>query len=191
MRIIGICLIFFLLILSPITADVIYVGDDFDTADNKTSAKDVHLKLDGIDYFEAGFLTESYSGTGSPAISYDELPLAIDDDGRASGSIYIYWAYATNDKFHIDIGISDSLKTEDDQSSMEWTVTGEGISLGKDNLTDEVASFNADGGFSSAMEKGKLLTISTVDTVYGKSADAHYGTITLSIVADGGAGGSV
>lgn len=147
-------------------------------------SKEVTMNTHNINYFEVGFITEEYSGNGSPAISNDVLPLILNNDGYASTSIYVFWAYATDDKFSIELSMT-PLAFED-QDTIAWKASnGTGI-----NITPEsnpyIWEFNQNGHFSSDFEEGVLLNLETTEPIEGKIAGLYDGALVLTITSDQG-----
>lgn len=180
----------FLVLFLPVLLSSLLVADettDLNSVDSSTSAsvsKELTMNTDRIDYFEIGFLSSPYAGTGAPAISSSTVELDLHDDGYASGSIYVFWSYATDDKFRIELSITDL--AFENQDSIKWNVSA------LDNEINVVPSgkpyawsFNEDSRFSSGLEKGVLLNLETTETVFDKLVGVYEGSITLTITSDG------
>lgn len=149
-----------------------------------TAQVPVTLNPSQINYFETGFITQPYSGEGSPSVSNDVLVLELGEDGYATGSIYVYWVYATSDNVAINLSISKLASDPDSSgtsSQIGWSVSCDGKTITSANLPVQIVHRNDGTGFKRAYWMTKL-DIATTESLDGKPAVDHQGTITLEVV---------
>lgn len=154
-----------------------------------SAEKDVIMNIQNVNYFEAGYLSDEYSGTGSLPESNGDVILTPGDNGLATGVVYVYWAYATDDKFSMKLSIDGPMRIEGDETSstIDWKAVNNDENI---TITDSSAhtwSFNGDDDlFHSAMENGIRFDISTTESFIGKKAGEYKGYLTLTIIPAGG-----
>ena len=165
-----------------------------------TAQVPVTLNPSQINYFETGFITQPYYGKGSPSVSNDVLVLELGDDGYATGSIYVYWVYATSDNVAINLSIS-KLKSAPDSSGtssqIDWSVSCNGKTIASADSPEEdspeedspeadspeqIVQLNDGTGFKKGADGTTKLDITTTESVDGKPAVDYQGTITLKVV---------
>lgn len=182
-------MIFSVFVLSAVNSvsytDVEIGQNGLDSTYNGVKATaDVSVDFGRISYFEAGFLTSQYTGSGNLPLSNSDIVMNVGDDGIATGSVYVYWGYASNDYFNISLGVSPLTSEEDDEIALEATI-------GETTVTSETPykwEFNTgeDGRYTSAFEPGVLVEFKTAEAVYGEKAVDYTGTLTLTITTDQG-----
>lgn len=184
--------IFFFLFLMNIYSDYYYelpAGTELNRDTKAGTEKDITMNIQNINYFEAGFLSDEYSGTGSLPLSNGDVILIPDDNGAASGAVYVYWAYATDDKFSMELSIDGPMRIEGDETSSEinWEVSNDNQNIKITDSTPHTWSFNdKDDLFHSTIEKGILLNIKTTESFIGKKVGDYTGYLTLTIKPEGG-----
>ena len=129
--------IFILVIFSMIVPFAVYAVSYTDieigqngltSADNGVKATaDVSVDFRNISYFEIGFLSSEYSGSGNLPLSNSAIAMEVGDDGVATGSVYVYWGYATNDYFNINLSIAPLVSGNGDEIDLEAVVKGETV----------------------------------------------------------------
>lgn len=149
-----------------------------------TAQVPVTLNPSQINYFETGFITQPYSGDGSPSVSNDVLVLGLGDDGYATGSIYVYWVYATSDNVAINLSISDLASDPDSgtRSKIGLSVSCDGKTINSADSPVQIVQLNDGTGFTKGADGMTKLDITTTESVDGKPAVDHQGTITLKVV---------
>ena len=150
-----------------------------------TAQVPVTLNPSQINYFETGFITQPYYGKGSPSVSNDVLVLELGDDGYATGSIYVYWVYATSDNVAINLSISDLASAPDSSgtsSQIDWSVSYEETTITPTNGPVQIVHLNDGTGFAKGAVWMTKLDIKTTESLDGKPAVDHQGTITLKVV---------
>ena len=184
--------IFFFLFLMNIYSDYYYelpAGTELNRDTKAGTEKDITMNIQNINYFEAGFLSDEYSGTGSLPLSNGDVILIPDDNGVATGAIYVYWTYATDDKFSMELSIDGPMRIEGDETSSEinWEVSNDNQNIKITDSTPYTWSFNdKDDLFHSTIEKGILLNITTTESFIGKKVGDYTGYLTLTIKPEGG-----
>ena len=153
----------------------------------------VTLPLKEVNYFETGFIIEPFDGTGSPSVSNDPVNLTLNSEGTASGSVYVYWVYATSDKVSINMSISE-MKAMSDSSSdvvsdaeIDWDVSCNDEKTAKPGQPVLLVELNDGNSFTSGSCGDYLLSIKT-GSVDDKLSANYEGIITLQIVSDDGTG---
>lgn len=149
-----------------------------------TAQVPVTLNPSQINYFETGFITQPYSGKGSPSVSNDVLVLELGEDGYATGSIYVYWVYATSDNVAINLSISELASDPDSGTSSKigWSVSYNGKTITSADSPEQIVQLNDGTGFKKGADGTKKLDITTTESLDGKPAVDHQGTITLKVV---------
>lgn len=148
-----------------------------------TAQVPVTLNPSQINYFETGFITQPYYGKGSPSVSNDVLVLELGDDGYATGSIYVYWVYATSDNVAINLSISELASAPDSSgtsSKIDWSVSCNGKTI-TSAAPVQIVHLNYGTGFAKGADGTTKLDITT-KSVDGKPAVDYQGTITLKVV---------
>ena len=155
------------------------------SADNGVKATaDVSVDFKNISYFEIGFLSSEYSGSGNLPLSNSAIVMEVGDDGVATGSVYVYWGYATNDYFNINLSITDLGSEEGDEIGLEATVEDETVT--SESPYKWEFNTNNNGRYTSEFNRGVIVDFKTTESVYGKKAVDYTGTLTLTITTDQG-----
>lgn len=154
-----------------------------------TAQVPVTLNPSQINYFETGFITQPYYGKGSPSVSNDVLVLELGEDGYATGSIYVYWVYATSDNVAINLSISKLASDPDSGTSSKigWSVSCNGKTITsadspEADSPEQIVQLNDGTGFKKGADGTTKLDITTTESVDGKPAVDYQGTITLKVV---------
>lgn len=173
--------------LSVLTAVQVTETEDPLTTDIQMSADvPVYMYLSAIDYFEAGFITQPFDGSESPALSDEAVTLTLGNGGYASGSVYVYWVYATSDKVGMNISLSPLESVQNPGAYIDWQVDfGEGETVTPESENVQLVAFNEEADRFLSDSGYELLSIRTSESVDGKPADSYEGTITLEIVSLG------
>lgn len=175
----------FLFFASAAADQVVSSTAELNSGTAMTAQVPVTLNPSQIDYFETGFITQPYSGDGSPSVSNDVLVLELGEDGYATGSIYVYWVYATSDNVAINLSISDLASAPDSSgtsSQIGWSVSCDGKTITSANSSVQIVHLNDGTGFTNGADWKTKLDITTTESLDGKPAVDHQGTITLKVV---------
>ena len=182
--------VFVFLFFASAADQVVSTTAELNSETAMTAQVPVTLNPSQINYFETGFITQPYSGDGSPSVSNDVLVLELGDDGYATGSIYVYWVYATSDNVAINLAIS-KLKSAPDSSGtssqIDWSVSCNGKTITsadspEADSPEQIVQLNDGTGFKKGADGTTKLDITTTESVDGKPAVDYQGTITLKVV---------
>lgn len=182
--------VFVFLFFASAADQVVSTTAELNSGTAMTAQVPVTLNPSQINYFETGFITQPYSGDGSPSVSNDVLVLELGDDGYATGSIYVYWVYATSDNVAINLAIS-KLKSAPDSSGtssqIDWSVSCNGKTITsadspEADSPEQIVQLNDGTGFKKGADGTTKLDITTTESVDGKPAVDYQGTITLKVV---------
>ena len=182
--------VFVFLFFASAADQVVSTTAELNSGTAMTAQVPVTLNPSQINYFETGFITQPYSGDGSPSVSNDVLVLELGDDGYATGSIYVYWVYATSDNVAINLAIS-KLKSAPDSSGtssqIDWSVSCNGKTITsadspEADSPEQIVLLNDGTGFNKGADGTTKLDITTTESVDGKPAVDYQGTITLKVV---------
>ena len=177
--------VFVFLFFASATDQVVSTTAELNSGTAMTAQVPVTLNPSQINYFETGFITQPYYGKGSPSVSNDVLVLELGDDGYATGSIYVYWVYATSDNVAINLAIS-KLKSAPDSSGtssqIDWSVSCNGKTITSADSPEQIVQLIDGTGFKKGADGTKKLDITTTESVDGKPAVDYQGTITLKVV---------
>ena len=182
--------VFVFLFFASAADQVVSTTAELNSGTAMTAQVPVTLNPSQINYFETGFITQPYSGEGSPSVSNDVLVLELGDDGYATGSIYVYWVYATSDNVAINLAIS-KLKSAPDSSGtssqIDWSVSCNGKTITsadspEADSPEQIVQLNDGTGFKKGADGTTKLDITTTESVDGKPAVDYQGTITLKVV---------
>ena len=158
--------VFVFLFFASAADQVVSTTAELNSGTAMTAQVPVTLNPSQINYFETGFITQPYSGDGSPSVSNDVLVLELGEDGYATGSIYVYWADP-------DSGSS---------SKIDWSVSCDGKTITSANSPVQIVHLNDGTGFAKGADWMTKLDITTTESLDGKPAVDHQGTITLEVV---------
>ena len=192
--------VFVFLFFASAADQVVSTTAELNSGTAMTAQVPVTLNPSQINYFETGFITQPYSGEGSPSVSNDVLVLELGDDGYATGSIYVYWVYATSDNVAINLSISDLASAPDSSgtsSQIDWSVSCNGKTITsadspeadspeadspEADSPEQIVQLNDGTGFKKGANGTTKLDITTTESVDGKPAVDYQGTITLKVV---------